>query len=52
MTVGTESGAIADNVGASLIGAGMISVLAYPLLATVLATETVPRVAPAENAEF
>ena len=52
VTVGTQSGAIADNVGASLIGAGMISVLAYPLLATVLATETVPRVAPAENAEF
>jgi len=33
VSVGTEHGAIAANVGASLIGAGMISVLVYPLLA-------------------
>jgi len=32
--IGQGSGAISDSVGASLIGAGMISVLAYPLLAT------------------
>jgi Kef-type K+ transport system membrane component KefB len=33
VTVGTSRGAIAGNVGAPLIGAGMISVLVYPLLA-------------------
>lgn len=33
VSVGTEHGAIAANVGASLVGAGMISVLVYPLLA-------------------
>jgi len=33
VSVGTDHGAIAADVGASLIGAGMISVLAYPLLA-------------------
>lgn len=33
VTVGTERGAIAGDVGASLVGAGMISVLAFPLLA-------------------
>jgi Kef-type K+ transport system membrane component KefB len=32
--IGQGSGAISDSVGASLIGAGMISVLVYPLLAT------------------
>jgi Kef-type K+ transport system membrane component KefB len=34
VSVGTDHGAIAANVGASLIGAGMISVLVYPLLAS------------------
>lgn len=33
VSLGTERGAIDPSVGASLIGAGMISVLAYPLLA-------------------
>jgi Kef-type K+ transport system membrane component KefB len=33
VTVGTDRGAIAGDVSASLIGAGMISVLVYPLLA-------------------
>lgn len=32
--IGTDRGAITDEVGASLIGAGMISVLVFPLLAT------------------
>jgi Kef-type K+ transport system membrane component KefB len=32
--IGQGRGAISDSVGASLIGAGMISVLVYPLLAT------------------
>ncbi|HEV8460012.1 MAG TPA: cation:proton antiporter [Gaiellaceae bacterium] len=33
VTVGLQRGAIAADVGASLVGAGMISVLAFPLLA-------------------
>jgi Kef-type K+ transport system membrane component KefB len=32
--IGTDRGAIATDVGASLVGAGMISVLLFPLLAT------------------
>ena len=32
--IGTDRGAIASDVGASLVGAGMISVLLFPLLAT------------------
>jgi Kef-type K+ transport system membrane component KefB len=35
--IGTDRGAITDEVGASLIGAGMISVLLFPLLAIRLA---------------
>jgi hypothetical protein len=35
--IGTERGAIDAGVGASLIGAGMISVLAFPLLGTAFA---------------
>ena len=35
--IGQENGDISDAVGASLIGAGMISVLVYPFLATQLA---------------
>lgn len=35
--IGTERGAIAKDVGTSLIGAGMISVLVLPLLATAIA---------------
>jgi Kef-type K+ transport system membrane component KefB len=34
--IGSERGAIGGDVGASLIGAGMISVLAFPLVATAL----------------
>ena len=36
--IGTERGAIAPDVGTSLIGAGMISVLLLPLLATGIAS--------------
>jgi Kef-type K+ transport system membrane component KefB len=36
VTVGTERGAVSASVGASLIGAGMISVLLYPLIASAL----------------
>jgi Kef-type K+ transport system membrane component KefB len=32
--IGTDRGAIATDIGASLVGAGMISVLLFPLLAT------------------
>jgi Kef-type K+ transport system membrane component KefB len=35
--IGQERGDISDSVGASLIGAGMISVLVYPFIATRLA---------------
>jgi Kef-type K+ transport system membrane component KefB len=35
--IGTDRGAIAGDVGASLIGAGMISVLAFPLVAMAIA---------------
>ena len=34
--IGTDRGAIGADVGASLIGAGMISVLVFPLLATAI----------------
>jgi Kef-type K+ transport system membrane component KefB len=36
--IGTDRGAIDADVGASLIGAGMISVLVFPLLATAIAS--------------
>ena len=36
--IGTDRGAIAHDVGTSLIGAGMISVLVLPLLATAIAS--------------
>ena len=42
--IGTDRGAIADDVGASLIGAGMLSVLVYPLVGGVIAGST-----PAED---
>ena len=51
--IGTESGAIAKDVGTSLIGAGMISVLVLPLLATaIVGRESSPRgdVAPTSPA--
>ena len=32
--IGTDRGAIDSDVGASLVGAGMISVLVYPFVAT------------------
>jgi Kef-type K+ transport system membrane component KefB len=38
--IGSEKGDISDGVGASLIGAGMISVLVYPLVATRLVSQT------------
>jgi Kef-type K+ transport system membrane component KefB len=40
--IGTDRGAIAADVGTSLIGAGMISVLVFPLLATSLAGRREP----------
>ena len=56
--IGEERGDISDAVGASLIGAGMISVLVYPLLATRIAGvpesgEAFPTaVTPGEVAEY
>jgi Kef-type K+ transport system membrane component KefB len=51
--IGQERGAISDAVGASLIGAGMISVILYPIVATKLvgssaehATVAAPPAAP------
>ena len=38
--IGSEKGDISDSVGASLIGAGMISVLVYPFVATRLVSQT------------
>jgi Kef-type K+ transport system membrane component KefB len=49
--VGTDRGAIGAAVGASLIGAGMISVLVFPLVGLRLAG-TVQELAPAEPAVF
>ena len=45
--IGTDRGAIDDDVGASLIGAGMMSVLVFPLLATAVSG----RAPAAERAE-
>jgi Kef-type K+ transport system membrane component KefB len=44
--IGVERGAIADDVGASLVGAGMISVLLFPLLAIRAAGGAVTSVPP------
>jgi Kef-type K+ transport system membrane component KefB len=57
VTIGTEHGAIAADVGASLIGAGMISVLVYPLAAGLVAGVGSPPTAvrasaSGESAEF
>jgi Kef-type K+ transport system membrane component KefB len=40
--IGTDRGAISPDVGASLVGAGMISVLAFPLLATSIVGKVTP----------
>jgi Kef-type K+ transport system membrane component KefB len=40
--IGTDRGAISPDVGASLVGAGMISVLLFPLLATAIAGSGAP----------
>jgi hypothetical protein len=50
--IGTQRGAIATDVGTSLIGAGMISVLLFPLLGMTIAgrgTAAVP--VPSASAE-
>jgi len=46
--IGQERDAISDSVGASLIGAGMISVLVYPLVATRLAARYATETGPVE----
>ena len=45
--IGTDRGAIAADVGTSLIGAGMVSVLVFPLLATAIASRPVRTAASA-----
>jgi Kef-type K+ transport system membrane component KefB len=55
VSIGTERGAIGTDVGASLIGAGMISVLVYPLVAGAVARERpaeAPLAVPAESVEL
>ena len=47
--IGTDRGAIARDVGTSLIGAGMISVLVLPLLATAIASRESSRLGDAES---
>jgi Kef-type K+ transport system membrane component KefB len=50
--IGTDRGAIATDVGTSLIGAGMISVLLFPLLAIMIAGRRALAVpAPSASAE-
>jgi Kef-type K+ transport system membrane component KefB len=47
--IGTDRGAIAHDVGTSLIGAGMVSVLVLPLLATGIAGRESSRLGDAES---
>jgi Kef-type K+ transport system membrane component KefB len=47
--IGTKNGAIAEDVGTSLIGAGMISVLVLPLLATAIASRESSRLGDADS---
>jgi Kef-type K+ transport system membrane component KefB len=51
VSIGTQDGSIAANVGPSLIGAGMISVLLYPFLAGIVAAPEMPTHAPAGRIE-
>ncbi len=48
--IGTDRGAIASDVGTSLIGAGMISVLVLPLLASAIARRESSPLGDAESA--
>ena len=47
--IGVKNGAIAEDVGTSLIGAGMISVLVLPLLATAIARRESSRLGDADS---
>jgi Kef-type K+ transport system membrane component KefB len=47
--IGTDKGAIAGDVGASLIGAGMISVLLLPLIGTTIASRESSRQGDAQS---
>jgi Kef-type K+ transport system membrane component KefB len=49
--IGTDRGAVGTDVGASLIGAGMISVLVFPVIGTRLAGPVPAGGAPATEAE-
>ena len=52
--IGMDRGAITSHVGASLIGAGMVSVLVYPLLAGAIsgAEEWSPETVASTEAEY
>jgi Kef-type K+ transport system membrane component KefB len=52
--IGTDRGAIDADVGASLIGAAMVSVLVYPLIATAIANaeEWAPDTVASTEAEY
>ena len=54
VSIGTKRGAISDTVGAALIGAGMISVLVFPIVGTRIAAgkkaeAEVPELPPAQE---
>jgi hypothetical protein len=55
--IGTDRGAIEADVGASLVGAGMISVLVFPLLGSAIAgpgpaTEPTERISAEAATEY
>ena len=54
VTIGQQRGAISDTVGAALIGAGMISVLVFPIVGTRIAAgkkaeAEIPELPPAQE---
>jgi hypothetical protein len=50
-TIGTEAGKLDSGTAAALVGAGMLSVLLFPLIALRLRGETAPAARPGARAE-
>jgi Kef-type K+ transport system membrane component KefB len=50
-TIGTEAGKLGSGTAAALVGAGMLSVLLFPLIALRLRGETAPAARPGARAE-
>ncbi len=50
-TIGTEAGKLDSGAAAALVGAGMLSVLLFPLIALRLRGETAPTARPGVRAE-